>query len=369
MGSANDRLADAAVSRALDLTRYSNWASARVVALLSRADPDIAARLAVALERLPPESFTVQRLDELLLDVRTVSDAAASEAFRWLVEQLRLFADQESTHLFAAVTWAVPDEVAASLSPRLVDAEQAYAAAVSRPFQGRLLAEWASKVAADKVLRVRDAVRIGYVSAEPVAAIARRVRGTKAAGYADGVLALSRRDAEAVTRTAVSHVAGTVRDRFYDANRDLFSRVQWLSTLDTRTSEPCRLRDNKLYEVPEHRPVGHRLPWLAGPGRLHWNCRSTSVPVLKPWGALGGAEWSPKARASMDGEAPADLAYGDWLRRQSAARQDEVLGPVRARLFRKGGLALDRFATDRGRWLTLDELRARDAKAFERAGL
>jgi hypothetical protein len=80
-------------------------------------------------------------------------------------------------------------------------------------------------------------------------------------------------------------------------------------------------------------------------------------------------DFSPATRASMDGQVPADTTYGEWLKNQSTARQDEILGPERGALFRQGKLPLDRFANDRGKWLSLDELRERDAKAFERAGL
>lgn len=80
-------------------------------------------------------------------------------------------------------------------------------------------------------------------------------------------------------------------------------------------------------------------------------------------------ELSPGTRASMDGQVPADTTYGQWLKRQSAARQDDVLGPTRGALFRRGGLTIDKFADERGRELTLAELRERDAEAFSRAGL
>jgi hypothetical protein len=57
--------------------------------------------------------------------------------------------------------------------------------------------------------------------------------------------------------------------------------------------------------------------------------------VVKSWKELGIdiAEMDASTRASMDGQVPEDTKYGDWLKRQSKARQDEVLGPVRAKLF------------------------------------
>ena len=80
-------------------------------------------------------------------------------------------------------------------------------------------------------------------------------------------------------------------------------------------------------------------------------------------------ELDPGTRASMDGQVAAETAYGEWLKKQSAARQDQVLGPVRGKLLRDGGLTVDRFANDKGVWLSIEQLRERDAAAFRRAGV
>ena len=63
--------------------------------------------------------------------------------------------------------------------------------------------------------------------------------------------------------------------------------MQWVSTLDARTTEICRIRDGLKYAVGTHKPIGHLVPWLGGPGRAHWQCRSASVPVLKSWREMG----------------------------------------------------------------------------------
>src|SRR5690606_13557130 len=177
-----------------------------------------------------------------------------------------------------------------------VTAEQAYSAAMSRPFQGRLLREWAAGIEANRMARIRDAVRIGYVSNETIPQIVRRIRGTRAWQYKDGLLEIDRRHAEAVVRTAISHTAGVTRDRFVEANLDIVDAVIWTATLDGRTSHHCRLRDGKRYTADTHKPIGHRIPWGEGPGRLHWNCRSTAIPLLKGQEELFGT------RASADGQ-------------------------------------------------------------------
>lgn len=71
----------------------------------------------------------------------------------------------------------------------------------------------------------------------------------------------------------------------------------------------------------------------------------------------------------MDGQVPDSTTYGEWIKGQSAKRQDEVLGPARGKLMREGGLSLDKFYNDQGKTLTLDQLRERDAASFAKAGL
>lgn len=364
----NERLLDESVHHAVDLGEYGNGVVRRMLALLNRVDADLFAQLQIKLGTMDPESFTVDRLDSLLISVRELNRSAYEQIGRELTDELRVLSVTEAAYhqeLFRSVL-PVQLQVAA------VSAEQVYAAALSRPFQGRLLREWASSIEADRMARIRDTLRIGYVENKTVAQMVREIRGTRASGYSDGLIEIDRRHAEAIVRTAIGHTAATVRDSFYEANADLIKAVVWRSTLDGRTSNPCRLRDGKQYTQGTHRPIGHELPWGAGPGKFHWGCRSTSSPVLKSWKQLGGAgmpEFTPTQRASMDGAVPADLSYSDWIKRQSAARQDEILGPTRGALMRQGGLNLDSFSNDRGRYLTLDQLRERNKAAFVRAGI
>lgn len=367
----NERLADEAVSHAVDLAQYSNGAVRRIIALLNRTDAELFAELTQAIESMSATAFNVERLESLLVSVRQLNARAYAAVADELASETRKLAIYEAGYQLALFDSVIPAQVVASVGVAAVNVEQVYAAALSRPFQGRLLSEWSGSIETARMARIRDTVRIGFLEQLTIDQIVRRVRGTKAKGYSDGVIEIDRRGAEAVVRTAVSHTAGFVRDRFYEANTDLIKAVQWVSTLDTRTSEPCRIRDNLRYGPIDHKPIGHTIPWLSGPGRLHWNCRSSSVPITKSWRDLGVNidEFSPETRASMDGQVAADQSYGDWLKKQSAARQDQILGPERGKLMRAGGLTLDRFYSDKGVYLDLDQLRERDAAAFKRAGV
>lgn len=370
MPTVNERLADEAVAHGEALQRYSNSVVRRIVALLNRADADLAQALFDAIERLQPSQFNVERIDSLLTSVRSLIAQSFGAVAADLAEEARKLVEYEAGHQFDLFDSVLPPQVRVQIGIAQISVEQAYAAALARPFQGRLLREWISGIETQRAARVRDAVRIGFVEQQTVAEIVMRVRGRRAKGYADGLLEIDRKAAEAVVRTAVSHFAGFTRDRFLEANSELAAVVVWTSTLDTRTSEICRVRDGKRYGNTEaHKPIGHSLPWLGGPGMAHWMCRSTAVPVVASWQALGIEDPDADTRASMDGQVSADTTFAQWLKRQSAERQDDVLGPTRGRLFRDGGLALDRFYNDKGRYLTLDELRARDAAAFKRAGV
>lgn len=376
MATANERLADGEIGHQVDLQRLSNGVVRRILALLNRTDADLFAQLSAALERLPVESFTVERLEQLLYSVRALNLQAYQAAERELNDVLREFVAYEAgfqRQLFASV---IPPQITANLAIATVDAAQVYTAALSRPFQGRLLREWAAGIEASKMTRIRDTVRLGYVEGQTIQQIVQRVRGTRAKKYEDGVIQIDRRDAESVVRTAVSHMAATTRESFYSENSDLVKAVQWHSTLDSRTSPECRVRDGLRYTLGEKpKPIGHMVPWCGkagcGPGKIHWGCRSTSTPVLKSWRELGlnVDEMSASTRSSMDGQVAADTTYAQWLSKQSATRQDDILGPTRGALLRKGGLTVDRFSNDKGAWLSLDQLRERDSAAFAKAGV
>lgn len=371
MATVNEALQDATVSHAVDLQQYSNHTVVRIIALLNRTDSDLVARLQTALEGADTTTLTVERLESLLRSVLDLNLQAYRLLERELSDELRRFADYEAGHQLELFRSEVPPQVVTRVGVAAVNVEQVYAAAMARPFQGRLLREWAADIGEQRMVRVRDAVRMGFVQQETIPQIARRIRGTKAERYADGLLEIDRRHAEAVVRTAISHTAGVVRDAFYEANEDLVTALAWASTLDTRTSEGCRIRDGLRYTCTDHKPIGHKVPWLGGPGRLHWGCRSTATPVVKSWSELGlGIDEAPAStRASMDGQVPEDTTFAAWIKRQSAGRQAEVLGASRAKLMRDGGLELQAFYNDKGRMLSLDELRAKDAAAFRRAGL
>lgn len=368
MPAANEILHDAAINHAVDLQHYSNGVVAKIIATLNRTDAALFAELISALERLPAESFTVARLERLLLSARQMNRAAFETVDRELTADLLELTIYEGEFQAETMRAAVPDEVAIRLGVAEIVPEQVYAAAMARPFQGALLKGVLADLEATRAKRVRETIASGYVANETTDQIVRNLRGTRALRYEDGIFNRSRQDTEAVVRTAISHTAAFARERFYEANDKVIASVQWVSTLDNRTSAMCRLRDGLQYAKDTHKPIGHAVPWGAGPGALHWCCRSTSTPVLKSWKQLAGVdvgEFSQSTRASMDGQVPAETTYAQWLGKQTAARQDEILGKARGEMFRRG-TPLEGFYNNKGKYLTLEQLRERSAVAKRR---
>ncbi|WP_426287521.1 phage minor head protein [Luteibacter sp. E-22] len=364
MPAANAVLADRAIDHAHDLLRYSAGVVRRMIAVLNRTDASLVAQLSQALLQMERETFTVERLESLLGSVRRLNADAYAAVLQALEPDLRGLARVEAAAEVASYKAAVPSVAQIRFPIAGVSAEQVYAAAMARPFQGRLLKDWASNLEAGRLTAIRNTVRSGFVEGRTTSEIIRTIRGTKALSYADGVLARPRRELAAVVQTALSHTAQTARQQMVDANADLVKAVQWVSTLDTKTSPMCRVRDGLKYTADTHKPIGHSVPWGEGPGRLHFNCRSVSVPVLKSWRELGVDmdDMTPATRASMDGQVPAETTYAEWFARQSPARQEDILGPERYQLMKTGKVSYDQFYDSKGRWLSLEQLEASAAR-------
>lgn len=355
MPTANETLHNEAVAHAIGLQRYGNGVVRRMIALLNRVDADLFAQLTAKLESAP-ESLSVERIEHLLTSVKELNAQAYGKVTDQLEAELKDLAEHEVGYQADLFKSVLPD----AIKVQSVQPGQVYAAAMARPFQGKLLREFMDGLEAGKAEAIRNAVRIGFVEGQTTSEIVKRIRGTKALNYADGLLETNRRGVEAIVRTAVNHTSNYARDAVYAENEDLVKGVAWVSTLDTRTTEICASRDGNVYPVGS----GPRPP-------AHIGCRSTTTPVLKSWRELGIPvdEMPSSTRASMDGQVPASTTYQEWLGKQSVERQNEVLGVTKAQLFRDGGLTLDRFVNNAGHVYTLDELKVRDAAAFVKAGI
>lgn len=347
----NTAILDALTGHSVGLQRLSNGIVRKIIALLNRSD----VRLVERLQRDGGTEISRARMEQLIEDIRQIVDGLYRDPITLLqgeIDQLAAYEVEYQTGMLnrvvpIAINWTTPS------------AYQILAATNARPFQGKLLKDWFTDLPTKAFERLRNTIRAGIVEGRTIDQITREIRGTKAQGFKDGILEISRRDAEVTARTAVAHTANVARSEIYKANSKHIKAVQWVSTLDARTSAVCRARDGQTCPVDS----GPRPP-------AHPNCRSVTTPVLKSLAEMGlkGRDLPSGTRASMDGQVAEDLTYDGWLRKKPAAFQDEILGQAKGRLFR-AGLKMDRFVSRTGDEYTLDELKQREADLWQKANL
>jgi len=351
MGSVNSALQDRAIQHTIAILRYGAGLSDRIVKLLNETDADVleklAGRLATIEERgydLGPKS--TKRLLAMLDELRAINAEAYARLHDDLADELQDFALAEAGFQKSALDSALVVEIGTKLpSPARLKA-----IVTETPMEGRLLSSWTEGMAQGRIDRINKAIRLGLVNGEGTDAIVRRIKGTKVARYSDGILDISRRSAQSIVRTAVTHVSNVTAQETWKANSHVVKGWQFLATLDSRTTVTCGSLDGQTFPIGEG-PIPPR----------HIRCRSISVAVTKSFRELGldKDELSPGDRASMDGQVSGSPRFADWLMNKGVATQDKVLGPSRAELFRSGKLDLDQFVRADGTLLTLDHLKAK----------
>lgn len=344
--TANEKLLDQMIRHQIGMLRYSEGLGDEMVSILGQVEKDLVGRVASS----DTKRWTGRRLDRLLRAVRDAINEAHVAMGKGARESLRELAKGEAAFIQERMGGVIPQAIGVEIV--IPDANTLNQIVTQDPFQGKFMREWTKELSDVSYRDARDAIRIGALEGESNPQIARRLRS---------VFGTSKNRARTWTRTAVNHVSNAARQKTMEQNSSVIKGVQWVSTLDSRTTPICMLRDGEIYELRE----GPRPP-------AHPNCRSTTVPVLKSFREIGidANELPESTRASMDGQVPAKMNYNSWLRSQvNNSRMDVVrdaLGVKRAKLFAAGGLKIDRFVNSQGSLRTLSELYKREKKLFDR---
>ena len=226
-----------------------------------------------------------------------------------------------------------------------------------------LLDAWGWGIAADDQSRILGMVNAGVANGETTDVIASKIFGSGTMRGTDGVTQITRRDASTIAQTAIANTASDARGAYVDANSDIINTEVWVATLDGNTCEECAALDGQQFAADGSDPDDPGQP------PLHANCRCDRVPALdgEVLGSrpavgvtedmLSGLSDTERAAAVQDavGQVPASLTYQNWLENQASDFQDEVLGPMRAQLFRDG-MPLTKFINSSGDLIPLDEL-------------
>ena len=222
---------------------------------------------------------------------------------------------------------------------------------------GKLLKPFIKDWSVSDKKRIIGSIRQGFFEGKTNFQIIKDIRGTKAANYSNGVLAVVNRHADAIVRTSIQHVASVSRFETWKQNSNVVKGYRWVSALDSRTTDVCQALDGQVFTVGN----GPKPP-------AHIRCRSTTIAELdSKYDYLKEG----RTRAAKGGPVDGNKDYYHWLKDQSIEFQDDVLGPVRGRLFRDGGLSIQRFKElqldKKFRPITLAEMRKKEPTAFDKA--
>jgi SPP1 gp7 family putative phage head morphogenesis protein len=313
--SKNDDLLDLTIRRAIFIERLSTKEARDLEVFLKEVRLDLEQRIrryeGSNLRRSTILDRQIARLDELIADVygrlgkemRKKQRALSAAEAKWHNEKLIGLGFDNVQDVTGA---------------------QVYAAMRANPANGLFVRDMIADLPKAHKRRLTQALRISYVEGESASTAISRVRA---------ITGGNRRGTELLVRTANAHIATSAERVHTKKNKGLYDRYQWSSVLDRRTTPVCRGRDGRIWPIG---PSGE----MEGPvPPAHARCRSHVVSLL---------------RGEDD---PETLTYGKWIKGQSAAVQDEVLGPGRGKLLRQGKYTVDQFIDNKGKQIPLEELR------------
>lgn len=363
---------------AIDLNRFSNSVARQVARTYNDIIVDAMERLAAV--GADPTATQAARLQAILAQLKGSLDAWAGTATALSVEELQGLVELQTRFVTNVLDGELPDDLllqvkSVQVSPQFAQAvatidPTAYnvvtlsddlGAAVTgtpRPFRldigdgstitlpnGAGLAASFRRLAGKQAEIFTKEVRSGLVLGDSTEKIARRLRRQ--------LIAVPNNQIKAMVRTSVNQVANAASQAVYSQNQEITKKYRYIATLDSRTSAICRALDGRTFEYGK----GPTPP-------QHFNCRSTTVPIIDYKG-LGITPPKPGKRRSAGGLVPANQSYGQWLFNQSKEVKEDVLGASKVPYFnmlsRKYGpsVAIRRFVSQDGTEVTLQKLQER----------
>jgi SPP1 gp7 family putative phage head morphogenesis protein len=348
---------------AINLNRYETGVAKKLMITYNRILVDATKELQSMGDKAYSSSYRAKRLRQIIGSLKTSLDGWAGDATKFMTKDLDELAKIESEFALAQLLQEIPDadglvrelEISPQFAKAVVTKDPTELNLVTTEAGDALTGKGVYKLTAkqgtpmvlpngdtvEKAFRgiantsaqkFRMTVQTGMLTGLSTDKIVRQIigtqdkfnfegmefgRGQKAsaraialAGGKDGTR-LANNQIMTLVRTSVNQVSNTASQETYKANSEITKKYRYVATLDSNTTLLCASKDGKLFDYEE----GPMPP-------LHFNCRSTTVPVIdwdgleKDYGIIAPdkVEGVGQAkRASKDGPVPANEKYGDWL--------------------------------------------------------
>lgn len=335
MPNETERLADLATIRQIDLQRVATWMLRQIAEDLKTLEDDIVAEILSADPTGPTKLHAQQaRLQTLLLsiqaEIRKVLREIEDRIVTTFDDVIEATAEKERDDLLAIYTLTTIVDTASlpKAEALLVD--------------GATIGQWRKRISEETMFRVRNRIQDGVSAGLKASGIADSVKGDTRLKKSDGEIAKTEKALEMVVRTGVDSVANettvAVGAEIPEETESIFGPHGWqqLSVLDNRTTEICKAYAYKIWDA-SFEPVGHKLPYNAGPPR-HIYCRSRVIFIF------------------LD-DPVKPQSFKEWLGKKSATEQDKIFGEKKMALWKKGTLTDLELIRQTDRQMTLDQYR------------
>lgn len=198
--------------------------------------------------------------------------------------------------------------------------------------------------------RIKDVVKKGMIENLAVNKIAKNVGDS---------IDLPTAQLKTLSRTAITETSSNISNATYKLNEDVIDGYQYVATLDSRTSLICGRLDGKVFRLDDKRGV--RPP-------QHFNCRSTTVPIVKSYEDIRNTKSSRiskrrlqrisgSKRASFNGQVPSKTNFEQFLSQQDNDFKLAILGNKRrVEIFNTGKLKFTQFSTKDGQLVSVGRL-------------
>jgi len=377
--NANEKLADAFVTNAVNIQRFEAGVAREILGLLDELQEDLVAKIRqFDIEKVKRTAFKFRRAEALLLQVRKTIRLGYKPARKDLRSQLVAMASIENNVAIRNINAVFKAPIASNvLSP-----SDLFTLVTKTDIHGASLRKWWAKQEKDLTDRFSQQMRLGIAGGETNQDLIVRVRGratgaTKAvtvAGkkklvrtFTGGIMNTSTNEATTLVRTAVQAISNETLDRTYQGNQDVLKGRQALATLDLKTSDICKARDGSSWDFKgKPLPDSPRQEPFPGPPPWHPRCRTVLIPITKSFEELLGEDRAKQlgikeipvgTRESLNGQVSGKVNYEEWLRRRSVANQKKALGPGKWELWNDDKITFAQLIDQSGNPLTIDELK------------
>jgi SPP1 gp7 family putative phage head morphogenesis protein len=284
---------------------------------------------------------TKRQLARVLSEIRQISKDLSEHLYGQMKIDFEEFAETETDFIVKSLQSIGIQTDLTHISPQKLFTAASFASYVGYG-KTQNYSEYLDGISTGFFERWSNAVKAGYLTGQPAAAINRQVLGSMK-NMEPGEMKSLRNSLNMNSRTMLASMANETHRAIYRQNEGLFGGYRYLGVLDSRQCLVCGNLDGHIYKTLDDTP---KLP-------QHARCRCLILPMVKGMpDYIEGDE-----RASVNGPVDSRLSYGEWLKTQDDEFVLDALGPSRFKMW-KNGTPITSFV-ENTTILTLKELKDR----------